>query len=61
MLDFEFDKTDEMCFITEATDEMEFIFERTTLATDPDGNTWILEGGFWNDNGIWIDSETWQD
>lgn len=22
---------------------------------------WILEGGVWNDAGVWIDSEFWQD
>ena len=22
---------------------------------------WILRDGFWEDNGIWIDSETWKD
>ena len=24
-----------------------------------EGNNWILTTGFWNDAGIWIDSETW--
>ncbi len=27
----------------------------------PEDVQWILENGFWNDNGEWIDSETWND
>ena len=26
-----------------------------------EGTEWILETGFWNSSGIWIDSETWKD
>jgi len=22
---------------------------------------WILRDGFWDDNGIWVDAETWRD
>ena len=28
---------------------------------DFEGNFWILADGFWNDTGVWIDSETWKD
>ncbi len=24
-------------------------------------NNWILATNFWNDNGIWVDTEHWQD
>jgi hypothetical protein len=27
---------------------------------DGTGNQWILKTGYWNDNGIWIDTEVWQ-
>lgn len=27
----------------------------------PVGGDWILATGFWDDNGIWIDTETWRD
>lgn len=25
------------------------------------GDMWILVDAFWNDNGIWIDGESWMD
>lgn len=25
------------------------------------GKKWILEGGSWNDNGIWVDTDFWRD
>lgn len=27
----------------------------------PSNDIWILAGGTWNDAGIWIDEETWND
>lgn len=27
----------------------------------PAVDVWILADGTWNDNGIWIDTETWND
>lgn len=27
----------------------------------PPADPWILTGGIWNDSGIWIDEETWND
>jgi hypothetical protein len=37
------------------------IVQAGTWAEDVTGEVWILNTGFWNDNGVWDDTATWID
>lgn len=38
-----------------------FLRRKYVFATANIDNLWILGTGVWNDSGIWIDTETWND
>lgn len=43
------------------TAHLDYDFEISCVEIGDPAAVWILENGTWNDDGIWIDSETWND
>lgn len=38
-----------------------YIWARYGSATPPPPGTWILAANTWDDTGVWLDTETWND
>lgn len=49
------------CFLGLPDDERDAAIIIAAGGDNPPADNWILATNFWNDNGIWIDTETWND
>ena len=60
MYKYEFYIIDEFCYDTDLVDEFEYAFEFTQLTTDAaTGQTRLFEGGYFNPNGVFVNTGSW--